>query len=82
MEIKSHLQGFKEAIGLEEEMPALILQYSCLGESHGQRTWQAPVHWVAKSWTWLRTDARKGGMGKRDSDKYIDYIFKYFVLFF
>ena len=47
-----------------------------------RRTWQAPVHWVAKSWTWLRTDARKGGMGKRDSDKYIDYIFKYFVLFF
>ena len=24
------------------------------GESHGQRTWWAKVHGVAKSWTWLK----------------------------
>ena len=27
------------------------LQYSCLENPHGQRSWQAAVHGVPKSWT-------------------------------
>ena len=27
------------------------LQYSCLENPHGQRSWQAVVHGVPKSWT-------------------------------
>ena len=30
------------------------LQYSCLGESHGQRSWQATVHGVTQRWTQLK----------------------------
>ena len=29
------------------------LQYSCLQNSRNRGAWQAPVHGVAKSWTWL-----------------------------
>ena len=29
------------------------LQYSCLENSIDRRTWQATVHEIAKSWTWL-----------------------------
>ena len=29
------------------------LQYSCLENSHGHKTWWAVVYSVAKSWTWL-----------------------------
>ena len=31
-----------------------LLQYSCLGNSMDRRIWCAPVHGVAKKWTWLR----------------------------
>ena len=37
---------------LEEEM-ANPFQYSCLGNSMDRGAWQATVHEVAKSWTWL-----------------------------
>ena len=37
---------------LEEEM-ANAFQYSCLGNSMDRGAWQATVHGVAKSWTWL-----------------------------
>ena len=30
------------------------LQYSCLGNPMDRRAWQATVHGVTKSWTWLR----------------------------
>ena len=30
------------------------LQYSCLGNHMDWGTWQATVHWVTKSWTWLK----------------------------
>ena len=30
------------------------LQYSCLGNPMDRGTWQATVHWVTKSWTWLK----------------------------
>ena len=30
------------------------LQYSCLENPTGKGVWQAIVHWVAKSWTWLK----------------------------
>ena len=30
------------------------LQYSCLENPHGQRTWRATVYRVAKSWTQLK----------------------------
>ena len=33
------------------------LQYSCLGESHGQRSWQSTVHRVTKSQTRLSMHA-------------------------
>ena len=29
------------------------LQYSCLGDSMNKGAWQATVHGVTKSWTWL-----------------------------
>ena len=29
------------------------LQYSCLENPHGRGAWQATIHWIAKSWTWL-----------------------------
>ena len=29
------------------------LQYSCLGDSMNRGAWQATVHGVTKSWTWL-----------------------------
>ena len=56
------------SIGLEEGMPTLILQYSYLENPMYRGAWQALVHWVAKSWTWLRTHAYKTGMGGKDSD--------------
>ena len=30
------------------------LQYSCLGNPMDRGTWQSTVHWVTKSWTWLK----------------------------
>ena len=30
-----------------------LLQYSCLEDPVDRGAWQATVHWVAKSWTWL-----------------------------
>ena len=30
------------------------LQYSCLENPTGRRAWQAVVHWVLESWTWLK----------------------------
>ena len=38
---------------LEKEM-ANSLQYSCLEDSMDRGAWQAIVHEVAESWTWLR----------------------------
>ena len=37
----------------QEELHGNPLQYSCLGESYGQRCLQAIVHRVTKIWTWL-----------------------------
>ena len=36
------------------------LQYSCLGNPMGRRTWRATVHGVAKSQTWLNNWAQLG----------------------
>ena len=33
------------------------LQYSCLKNSMDRGAWQAIIHRVAKSWTWLSTHA-------------------------
>ena len=60
--------ALSSSIGLEEEMPTWVLQYSCLENPMYRGAWQALVHWVAKSWTWLRTHAYKGRMGAKDSD--------------
>ena len=32
----------------------IILEYSCLENPMDRRTWQASVHGVIKSWTWLK----------------------------
>ena len=37
---------------LEEGMQPILV--SLPGESHGQEAWQAKVHRVAQSWTWLQ----------------------------
>ena len=37
-----------------EEGNGSLLQHSCLGESHGQRSLEAKVHRVIKSWTQLK----------------------------
>ena len=34
------------------------LQYFCLGNPMDRGAWQATVHWVTKSWTWLSNWAR------------------------
>ena len=30
------------------------LQYSCLENSMNRGAWQASVHWIVKSWTWMK----------------------------
>ena len=37
-----------------EEAIATLLQYSCLDDAMDRGTWQATVHRLAKSWTWLK----------------------------
>ena len=44
------ITGFGSSSGEENGNP---LQYSCLENSMDREAWQAIVHGVAKSWTWL-----------------------------
>ena len=39
------------------------LQYSCLKNPVDRGVWQATVHWVAKSWTWLSTAQQRWWLG-------------------
>ena len=50
-----------------------LLQYSCLGNPMDRGAWQASIHGVAKSWTWLNRLSTLGY--KKDSFKI------FFVLF-
>ena len=47
--------GFDPWVGkISGERHGNLLQYSCLENSMDRGTWQATVHAVAKSWTWLK----------------------------
>ena len=41
------------------------LQYSCLGNSMDRGAWQATIHGVAKSWTWLSKLTIRSKKGRR-----------------
>ena len=47
----SSIPGSRRSPGEENGNP---LQYSCLENPMDRRAWQATVHGVTKSWTWLR----------------------------
>ena len=51
------IPGSRRSYGVRNGNP---LQYSCLENSMDRGAWQAIVHGVAKSWTWLRDWAHTG----------------------